>query len=280
MDLSEYAGYVGVDIGGQSVRVGALVDGALRLEGLETPPEYAKAHDWIAKTARALVGGSPKALGIGSPGPLDWRTGYLEWTPNIPWKGVSYPRLGEPLGCPVYADNDANVAGLAEAVLGAGQGHRIVSGFTLGTGIGFFTVMDGHIYHGRVDVEGGHMLLDPDGPLCGCGAHGCLEAYASASAIKRETGKDPEDIDDPEFWRGIGEKLAWGIMNIHALVNPEVVVLAGGMIQRGEALFGPIRERLRAFSKIMPPPPVVPAALGPDAGIYGAIVLARRGHKD
>ncbi|NLC56703.1 MAG: ROK family protein [Armatimonadetes bacterium] len=278
MDLSDFTGYVGVDIGGQSVRVGTLRDGELVVRDFATPSEYAPAAEQIVALARELAGGTPRGLGIGSPGPLDWRTGHLLWTPNIPWKDVHYPRLGDTLGCPVHVDNDANVAGLAEATLGAGRGHQIVSGFTLGTGIGFFTIMGGHIYHGRLDVEGGHQLIDPNGPRCGCGARGCLEAFASASAIEARTGKKPSEIDDPEFWKEIGRYLAWGITNINVLVCPDVVVLAGGMIQRGPMLFTPLLEYVQQFNCVLPPPTVKVAELGHQAGIYGAIVLARQGH--
>jgi glucokinase len=261
MSLTEYEGYVGIDIGGQSIKIGAVRNGELVTRDIETPPDYADARAQMLAAATELVGGKPKGLGIGTPGPIDWRTGFLYWTPNIPWKNVSYPELGEALGCPVHVDNDANVAGLAEAVLGAGKDYRIVAGFTLGTGIGYFVVMDGLIYHGKLDVEGGHQVLNPEGPLCGCGARGCLEAYASA------------------FWAEIAGYLAWGITNVTTLVCPEVFVLAGGMIQRGETLFAPLREKLAQMLKIVPPPPVKPAELGHRAGVYGAIVLAKRGHK-
>lgn len=279
MHLSEYEGYVGIDIGGQSIKVGTVRDGELVTRDIETPPDYSQARAQMLAAANELVGGKPKGLGIGTPGPIDWRTGFLHWTPNIPWKNVSYPELGEALGCPVYVDNDANVAGLAEAVLGAGKDYRVVAGFTLGTGIGYFVVMDGHIYHGKLDVEGGHQVLNPEGPLCGCGARGCLEAYASATAIEARTGKEPEDIDDPAFWAEIAGYLAWGIVNVTTLVCPEVFVLAGGMIKRGDTLFVPLREKLAQMLKILPPPPVKPAELGHRAGVYGAIVLAKRGHK-
>lgn len=278
MDLTDFEGYVGVDIGGQSVRVGTIRNGELVVRDFETPPEYAPARERILALAKELAGGTPRGIGIGSPGPLDWRTGVMAWTPNIPWKNVSYPELGEALGCPAHVDNDANVAGLAEASLGAGRGHHVVSGFTLGTGIGFFTVMGGHVYHGRLDVEGGHQLLDPNGPLCGCGAHGCLESFASASAIEARTGKKPEEIDDPEFWKEIGFYLAWGITNINVLVCPDVVVLAGGMTKRGAMLMEPMLAYVQQFNHVLPPPPVKVAELGHQAGIYGAIVLARQGH--
>lgn len=278
MDQTEFEGYVGVDIGGQSVRVGVLRGGKLEVRGFETPAEYPEARRRIVALARELAGGTPAGIGVGSPGPLDWRTGVMEWTPNIPWKNVHYLELGTDLGCPAYVDNDANVAGLAEAVLGAGRGYGCVAGFTLGTGIGFFTVRNGHVYHGRLDVEGGHQLLNPNGPLCGCGAHGCLEAYASASAIHARTGKQPEEIDDPAFWTEIAGYLAWGIVNVNVLVCPDVVVLAGGMIKRGATLFDPLCARTEELCKILPAPPIKPAELGHQAGIYGAIVLARYGH--
>ncbi|MBI3945983.1 MAG: ROK family protein [Armatimonadetes bacterium] len=280
MDTTDFEGCVGVDIGGQSIKVGMFREEQLRIIDLDTPAEYATARGAILGAVRELAGGTPRGLGVGSPGPLNWRTGVMEWTPNIPWRDVAYTELGSALGCPVRVDNDANVAGLAEAVLGVGRGHHVVSGFTLGTGIGFFTVIGGHVYHGRLDVEGGHQVLNPspDAPLCGCGAHGCLEAYASASAIEARTGKRPEEIDDPEFWKEIAGYLAWGITNINVLVCPDVVVLAGGMTKRGAVLMDPLRHRVQEMSCVLPPPPVEVAELGARAGVYGAIVLAARGH--
>lgn len=280
MNHADFEGCVGVDIGGQSIRIGMLRDGDLQVIDLETPADYAIARQEILRAVQQLAGGTPRSLGIGSPGPLDWRTGFMAWTPNIPWKEVDYTELGRALGCPVHVDNDANVAGLAEAVLGAGRGYHVVSGFTLGTGIGFFTVMGGHIYHGRFDVEGGHQVINPgpDAPLCGCGARGCLEAYASASAIEARTGKQPEEIDDPEFWKEIAGYLAWGITNINVLVCPDVVVLAGGMTKRGAVLMDPLLRRLQEMNHVLPAPVVKVAELGARAGVYGAIVLAARGH--
>lgn len=277
-EMTDYEGYVGVDIGGQSIRVGTIRNGELEVRGFETPASYPEARERIIALAREMADGSPRGLGIGSPGPLDWRAGKLLWTPNIPWKEISYAELGEPLGCPVYVDNDANVAGLAEAVLGAGRGAEIVSGFTLGTGIGFFTIMHGHIYHGRFDVEGGHQMLNPEGPVCGCGARGCLEAYASATAIEARTGKRPDQIDDPAFWDEIAGYLAQGVINVNNLIGPDVIILAGGMTQRGDLLMEPLRRKANEWCKILPMAPILIAELGHQAGIYGGIVLARLGH--
>jgi glucokinase len=119
----------------------------------------------------------------------------------------------------------------------------------------------------------------PDAPLCGCGARGCLEAYASASAIEARTGRSPDEIDDPEFWREIAHYLAWGITNINMLVAPDVVVLAGGMTRRGAMLMDPLLERVQQMSCVLPPPVVKVAELGARAGVYGAIALARLGHR-
>lgn len=280
MDITELEGYVGADIGGQSIKIGTFRDGVFISKDFVTPPDYPAAREQMIAVARELAGGKPKGFGIGSPGPLDWRKGYLPWTPNIPWKHIYYTEMGNDLGCPVFVDNDANVAGLAESVLGAGRGYDIAAGFTLGTGIGFFTIKGGHIYHGREDVEGGHQMLNPEGPECTCGSRGCLESFISAWAIRKKTGKDPDQIDDPKFWAEIAYFLAWGITNVNALVCPEIFVLCGGMIQRGDMLMTPLHIELDRMCKIMPPAPIKLAELGTRAGVYGAIVLARLGHSE
>ena len=163
MDLSGFTGYVGVDIGGQSVRVGTLRDGELVVRDSRPPRNCAPAAEQIVALARELAGGTPRpGHRLARPARLAHRPHALRRTSR---GRMSITRAWATPSAARYVDNDANVAGLAEATLGAGRGHQIVSGFTLGTGIGFFTIMGGHIYHGRLDVEGGHQLIDERAPV-------------------------------------------------------------------------------------------------------------------
>lgn len=284
MHRQELVGYVGVDIGGQTTRVGIFDEkGRLRLISFPTEGKFAAECDAIAKAAKKLMLKGIKRLAVGSPGPLDWRTKRVFITPNLPWRNVSFAKLEEMVGCEVLLDNDANVAGLGEATLGAGKGKRFVAGFTLGTGIGHFQVKDGRIYHGRLDVEAGHQILDPNGHQCGCGQYGCLEAFSSATGIEKRYGVPPHELDDPKAWEEIAFRLAQGLVNTAVHVCPDVLVLTGGMLARGEMLFAPLRRFYEGMLKIYPPkyrPPVVPAKLGDKAGVIGAIVLACVGHAE
>ncbi len=280
MDYTDLQGYVGVDIGGQSIKVGTYEGEELVVIDIPIPDTYEASKKATVAAAHELLGGTPLGVGIGSPGPLDWRTGYVKFTPNIPWaREIHYLEMADDLGCPVWVDNDANVAGLAEACMGAGEGLAYVTGFTLGTGIGFFFVNNGRIYHGRYDVEGGHQIINPDGPLCGCSGKGHLEAYISATAIERDTGMKPADINDPAFWDRYARILAQAIMTTNSILCPDIVILGGGIIKRGDMLMQPLEKHIKSMEDILPSPLVRVAKLGHRAGVVGAIILGKYGHQ-
>lgn len=272
--------YAGVDIGGQTMKVGVGAQGqVICSREVPTPLDFDEACATIVQVARDLLQGEhPPRFGIGCPGPLDWRTGTVLDSTNLPWVNVTFEQVGRELGCEVLLDNDANVAGLGETLYGAGRGKRVSAGFTLGTGIGYFHIIEGHIYHGALDVEAGHQVLDPTGPECNCGQRGCLEAYASATGIKRRFGKEPHEIDDPALWADVAHYLAWGIVNLIVFTSPEVVILGGGMMKSADVFLPLIQEKVRAWLHILPRRPIVPAELGPRAGLVGALALAERGH--
>ncbi len=276
----EYEGCAGVDIGAQTMKVGAVVNGTLNKLAIPTRPVWADARAALVDAVHTLIG-SPRSFGIGSPGPLDWRSGYMNGTPNIPWRGVCYKDLADDLNCEVAVDNDANVAGLAEALHGAGlytdasgvqRMHEVVCGFTLGSGIGYFCVVNGRIFHGRVDVEGGHQILNPEGPECGCGARGCLEAYCGATLIQERYRCRLEQIDDPAFWDTYCYHLGWGIANVTAIVCPDVFLLCGGVTQR-EGILQPIADAAARICQIHAVPPIRISAMGVDSGLIGAVLL-------
>jgi glucokinase len=285
LQRQELVGFVGVDIGGQTTRVGTFDErGRLRVISFPTEDDFATECERIAEAARQLLPEGIKRLAVGSPGPLDWRTRRLTGkTPNLPWANVRFDRLEKLVGCEVLLDNDANVAGLGEALLGAGRGKRFIAGFTLGTGIGHFQVKDGRIYHGRLDVEAGHQILDPNGPECGCGQRGCLEAFVSATGIEKRYGVPPHELNDPKAWEEIAFRLAQGLVNAAVFVCPDALILTGGMLARGEMLLAPLRRFYGEMLKVYPPryrPPILTAKLGDKAGVVGAIVLAKVGHAE
>lgn len=246
-------------------------------------------------------------IGIGAPGPLIREKGIVVVAPNLGWK--DYPlrdRITSRFGLPATLDNDANCATVGEWWLGAARGGRNVVGITIGTGIGGGLIIEGKLYHGASDVAGeiGHTTIDVNGRHCKCGNYGCLEAYASgpaiatraAEALMREDTASllPALVDGQleritaelvydaakkgdglanEIVRDTARYLGAGIASLLNIINPDVVVIAGGVTRAGEALFGPLRAevRRRAFNPAVKAARIVPAELPGTAGVVGAV---------
>ncbi len=261
---------------------------------------------------QAGVEGPLLALGIGAPGPLNAATGVVYQAPNLGWDNVPLKqKLEELLGVPVAVDNDANLAALGEHVYGAGRGESEMVYVTVSTGIGGGLILHGRIYHGTGYGAGeiGHMTIDPAGPRCNCGNYGCLEAMASGTAMARAArrlvesgggraileaaGGDADGITalavaraaaagDGEARQIIinaGRALGIGVANIINLLNPALVVLGGGAMQVGpllwEAMEGEVARRALAASRKQVR--LVPAELGGQSGLLGAVALALQG---
>ncbi len=228
-------------------------------------------------------------VGVGVPGLYDPDTGMVEFLVNMPggWRGVA---VGAPvaamLGLPVALINDARAFGLAELHLGAGRGVRSMLGLTLGTGIGGVIVIDGEVLQGRKGTAGelGHQSIDPDGPWCNCGTRGCVEAYCRADQIAKACGTssveaavraaDAGDVRAIQGLADIGRYLGIGIANAIILINPERVILGGGVAGAGDRIIGPIRAEIgrrvnvTAWQSI----DIVTAQLGTKAGAIGAAI--------
>lgn len=265
-------------------------------------------HKSIARTRDELgtAAGEVVGVGVGSPGPLNTATGVVVMTPNLGWRNMPLrDRIAQATGLPTTLDNDANCATLGEWWRGAAQNASSVIGVTIGTGIGGGFVLDGQIMHGASDVAGeiGHMTIDMTGRLCKCGNYGCLEAYASGPAIAARAVEelragtpsslaqyvsgDLEKITAQVVYEAAadGDELALGVVHDTArflgtgiaslvnLLNPEIVVVAGGVTLAGERLFRPLRAEVtrRAFRPAVDACRIVPAALPGTAGVYGAV---------
>ncbi|MCX5769143.1 MAG: ROK family glucokinase [Candidatus Hydrogenedentes bacterium] len=253
------------------------------------------------------------AAWFGAPGPMNWQTGIVYSPPNLPgWKDVPLAaEMQKRLGFPCFVDNDANVACYGEFWLGAGQGADSIVLLTLGTGVGGGIVVFGQLLRGIDGTAGeiGHLKVMRDGRMCGCGCRGCLEAYGSVTGMVRTAiqginegrqtrliqmaGGDVTKITGKmisqalaagdEFARWVmNETATWlglGISSLVNLLNPEKVILSGGMIAAGEALFDPIRATVMANSFEVPArrAQILPAGLGADSGVIGAagVALAR-----
>ena len=286
---------IGVDIGGTKVAAG-LVDAGGEIAYKTRVPMVATGGAGTAFAAvrdaiEAVRRHAPEVRGIGicSPGPLDYRTGIVLNPPNLPcWRNFPLAEeTGRAFGVPVRVDNDANAAGLAEAIWGAASGYDNVFYGTLGTGVGAGIVFDRKIYHGRTGsaAEGGHVTIDYRGPVCGCGKRGCIEALCSGPAIARRAGMArAEDVGnayragDPAAAAALTETadlLAVWLGNVVDLLDPGVIVIGGGVAEMMLPFFDRIREALPRWS-INPRAheiPLVHARYGADSGIAGAASL-------
>ena len=255
--------------------------------------------------------GQVAGIGIGAPGPLNRKTGILLEAPNLGWKNFPLRSLvSEGLGLPGAVDNDANCATYGEWWMGAGRKSKILVGLTLGTGIGGGLVLNGEIHHGASDAAGefGHTTIDSTGRKCKCGNYGCLEAYASGPNIAAraveglEAGVDSilaklvdgelERVTAATVYEGVvlGDPYAHevmketamflgvGVANLINALNPDAVVIAGGVTRAGDHLFVPLRKevRRRAFRSAVEACRIVPAALPETAGVIGAAGIFKK----
>ena len=226
-------------------------------------------------------------VGIGIPGLYDPVAGTTRFLVNFPggWPGVPVAGpVGAALGLPTTLINDARAFGLAELRLGAARGAASMIGLTLGTGIGGVIAIDGrvHLGHDGTGGELGHQTLEPDGPPCGCGNRGCLEAFARADRIAAACGTATAEeamtaarAGDPAAVAGllvVGRYLGIGIANMIVVVNPDVVVIGGGIAAAFDLLRDPIEAELRerVYTTALDRVRVVPAELGTWAGAIGA----------
>jgi len=266
-------------------------------------------HENIVQST--IAPGDIIGIGIGAPGPLDVKRGIINFAPNLPgWRDVPLKKILEvEFSMKVVLENDANAAAWGERCFGIGRGVDNLVCFTLGTGIGGGIIIDSKIYHGSNygAAELGHMTVNKDGPRCNCGNYGCLEAYSSATGIKnRIKSRIKEGIksdflnfdSDDELLDSIrlksifetarkGDKLTKDIVeeaisylgiaiaNITNILNPEMVVLVGGITNEGDKLLIPLKEEVkkRAFYSNYKSLKIVIGELGGNAGVLGAAAL-------
>lgn len=310
---------IAMDMGGTQLRF-ALFDKGYRIvdrQAEPTRPEQGpeRVLDRIVARMRTLgeqIGWDKvRAVGVAAPGPLDPFRGVILQAPNLPgWRDVPVAdHLRQSLGCPAFVGNDANLATLAEQRRGAGRGHEDVAYVTVSTGIGGGVISGGRLVQGHHGLAGevGHITLEPQGPRCNCGNHGCLEALASGTALARQArevvqagaetliadlaGGDPERITAKlvhdaadrgdavavDLFRQAGRYLGIGIATLMYLFNPAMVVVGGSVAKAGHLLFVPMQATLRQriYPAYWQDCPVVQAALGDDVGLIGAAIWAR-----
>jgi glucokinase len=310
---------IGVDIGGTKVAAGLVNTSGEILHSVRVPMNVqgtaAAALDCVHAAIREVMkrgnGIAASAIGVSSPGPLDPLGGMVIHAPNIPcWK--NFPLRSEiqsVYGIPTRVDNDANAAGLAEALWGAGKGYKYVLFVNIGTGIGTAIILDSKIYYGRTGAaaEGGHMSIDYRGPVrCGCRKPGCIEGLASGPAIGARArtlvtadgrgagiltlvGGNPSAITAETIFKAwsAGDPLAAQVLdevndaltvwfgNLIDMLEPDVFVIGGGVGINLAPFFERIRERSRSWS-VNPRSAEIPfvlAKFGVDAGMVGSAAL-------
>jgi glucokinase len=290
--------HLGIDLGATNIKWSTAehVDDAWQTLGQGEIPTAATdgpeaVIDRLIEVGRAALERWPDTttVGVGVPGLYDPATGVTRFLVNIPghWVGQPVgPRVGSALGLPIALINDARAFGLAELRLGAGLGAGSLVGLTLGTGVGGVIAIDGRVHLGHDGTAGelGHQTIDPDGPSCNCGNHGCLEAFARADRIAEACGTptvqaavEAARAGDTRALEGLartGRYLGIGIANMVAVISPDRVVIGGGVAAAGELLFGPIREELtrRVFTTSLDAVELRVAELGTWAGSIGAAI--------
>lgn len=244
--------------------------------------------DTVSEVVDMLGPGLP--VGVGVPALVDQRSGVAVRCVHLPLDGVPIiDVLHDRLRVPVRVDNDATCAVVAESTLGAARGRSHVALLTLGTGIGGGLVLDGRVYRGAVGAGGelGHMPVDLDGPACfgGCPGRGCLEALCSGSALQRDAGMPGEvvvararagDVEAEAHLKRLGTWLGAGLAGLAMALNPEMIVIGGGLMEAGELILAPARSEMRR--RALDPARdvrVVAAELGPAAGMIGAGLIAQ-----
>lgn len=305
---------LGIDVGGTKVAAAQIADGEL-VEAVERPTDLSSSTnllEGIEDAAAEVVArtGSASAAGVGVPSQIDFSTGRVLASVNIPLAGVGLrEELGRRLGVPVFVDNDANCAALAEAQVTPGGPARHLVMYTLGTGVGGGVVIDGRIFRGSsgLGAELGHVVIDEEGPECpgACPSRGCLEAFCSGTALERdatELGRSrPEsrlgrlaakgaavrghdvvdaardgDGEAQELLERLGTRLGVGVTGAVNTFEPEHVVIGGGLSLAGDLFIDATRREAaaRALPAIFERVSISLARRGPDAGVIGAGLLA------
>ncbi len=305
---------IGVDLGGTKMLVGVLDGTEVRWESREA--STGQSEDELVELLVREVGEAREArpeasaVGLGIPATIDHDRGVAVAAVNLPLTDVPLRDLvSERVGLPVFVDNDANVAALAEYLFGAAQGKPNTVMLTVGTGIGGGLILGGEVYRGATGAgaELGHTVIQADGPPCqgNCPNHGCVEALASGTALGREGRAAAESAPDSALgellaageevdgtavteaalagdetaigvFELIGSRLGVACSSFANVFQPDAIVVGGGVIAAGDLLLEPARRELRARAlNPMNRTPILEATLGNDAGMIGAAALAR-----
>ncbi|MBI2385838.1 MAG: ROK family protein [Elusimicrobia bacterium] len=290
---------VGIDVGGTYTKIGLVTPSGSIVESLQIPTEPSKGPADFKRRAAAIVKAwTFGSVGLGLAGGVDAKTGSLLFVPNLKgWTGYPFKKeFSKSLGVPVHVENDANAAvwgGYKVALKGV---PRTVIGVTLGTGVGGGLIIDGRLHRGATGSAGeiGHLTLELDGPPCHCGRRGCLEAYAGTYGILRSAKAHMRRVPSPltpkavadaalagdrgalRVWDEVGTRLGQGLAGLILVLNPDAVLLLGGVARAGRLVLDPVRRVFAAqpfrepFRKV-----VLSSPAERDWGVVGAALLSR-----
>lgn len=305
--------FIAVDIGGTQMRAACYLEGAttpIQLEKRPTHTPNTTPQDILFDVIRAVLPpkGNLSAIGVASPGPVDLQNGEIITAPNISeWRNYPIVKiLQEKFGVPVALDNDANLAALGEWKFGAGRGYAHIVYVTISTGIGGGIIIENRLLRGwrGLAAELGHITVMPDGPRCGCGQYGHIEAIASGTAIARQVSEElarglpsslpkdrPINAKDIALAAAQGDELSIAALSragyylgqtladfLH-IFNPQALILGGGVTQSGALLLEPLRQSLQAHvisPEYLKDLVITTAALGDEPGLLGALALAQQ----
>jgi len=301
---------IGIDLGGTNLKI-ALLDLRYQIKDKEVlnTQKFIKKENLICaiidsinkiiennKLSRANILG----VGLGLPGPIDYEKGIVHFFPNIPgWREVKLKTILErKLRLPVFVDNDAKLMSLAEYKLGAAKGSRNTVCITLGTGVGGGIIINGSLYRGVSNASGeiGHMPINEKGPRCNCGGRACLETYIGNNRILKEAKRlfrrditleelsylaGKQNRQAQTIWLRVAGRLAVALVGVVNLLNPDCIVIGGGVAGAGKILFDNIRKIIarQAMSVQAGHVKVFKAKLGNNAGLIGAAILVRENAK-
>ncbi|WP_347862753.1 ROK family glucokinase [Salimicrobium sp. PL1-032A] len=313
--------YIGIDIGGTTVKLAVLTIEGEMIHKWEIPTAKEESGKSIVSDIAASITETLDALhldrttvtgiGAGAPGFIDQQTGYVYEAINIGWKEFDMgEELSEATGFPVWADNDANIAALGEKWLGAGKGCESMLAVTLGTGVGGGIIVNKQVINGANGTGGeiGHITVKPDSAhYCNCGRYGCLETEASATAIARKAvemktagnsdylssikeptakdvfeGYERKDEGCQSIVLDVTDQLGLALANLAVSINPEKIVIGGGVSKAGDSLLSPLKESFDAYAlpRVSAVCDFSIAKLGNDAGVIGGayLVKTKSGH--
>ena len=299
---------ISIDLGGTNLRI-ALVDENLLIKDrfVLCTPVFSTKESLISAVVSSINKIISKnnlnkkdilGIGLGLPGPIDYKNGIVHYFPNIPgWKNVFLKdKLQAKLGIKTFVDNDANVMALAESRVGAARGMKHIVCLTLGTGVGGGLILNGELFRAATNATGelGHVPVNQAGPKCNCGGIACLEAYIGNKRIMQQAEKifrkkitleqlsalaGQGNRNAIKIWKDAGDILGVALSGVINLLSPDCIVIGGGVANAGKVLFDQVKETIlkRAMTVQAKHVKIYKAALGDDAGLIGAAILVREG---